>query len=259
MTVRVSLPTIIRAAEGDSRRIIATINTASVGRDQLVLVSAGVDLAAFRRNPVILWQHNPDWPIARAGDVAMNGSDLVATIDFPPAGASERADEVYALIRAGIINATSTGFNPIESEPGVDGATKITRSELQEISLVSIPALPDALITERSRKMRRTTRKPSTPAQRAAIAARFTRELASTTARSTPAERSVIAARFRRDLARPATSPKATRRFTSEQHRDHAKRLERELESAAMRKGEEFRQAAMRAGLDPWWAAKNLA
>ena len=137
----------------DSRVVTVRCSTEGIGRDKLVLVSRGIQLDNYRNNPVWLWQHNPDWPIARSNDISIVGSDLVARVAFPDAGVSPRADEIYGLIRAGVINAASTGFDPISTEPFEIGdvrGVKITASELQEMSFVSIPAVPDALVTERA-------------------------------------------------------------------------------------------------------------
>jgi HK97 family phage prohead protease len=150
-----------RAADvlAEKRRVVVTCNTETKGRDNLIVMSRGIDLTAYRTNPIVMFQHNPDWPIARAVEISVKGNDLVATVQFPEAGASPRADEVYSLIRAGVINAVSTGFethdeeliNPANSRAGV----RITARELQEFSFVSIPALPDALVTERSNRAHR--------------------------------------------------------------------------------------------------------
>ena len=39
------------------RTLVARINTAAVDHYQTVIDPAGIDLAAFRENPVVLWEH----------------------------------------------------------------------------------------------------------------------------------------------------------------------------------------------------------
>jgi HK97 family phage prohead protease len=140
--------------EADDRAVTVTCSTEMMGRDKIVLMTRGANLDNYRANPIWLWQHNPDWPIARSETID-NGSDkLVSRVRFPPAGVSARADEVLGLIRAGVISAASTGFDVIAQElidrnKPSDG-TRITKWELQEMSFVSIPAVPDALVTQRS-------------------------------------------------------------------------------------------------------------
>jgi HK97 family phage prohead protease len=145
-----------RAADvlAEKRQVLVTCNTESKGRDNLIVMSRGIDLTAYKTNPVVCFQHNPDWPIARAVEIGVKGNNLVATVQFPEAGASPRADEVYGLIKAGVINAVSTGFETYEDElinpANSRSGTRITACELQEFSFVSIPALPDALVTARN-------------------------------------------------------------------------------------------------------------
>ena len=146
--------------EDDDRAVTVTCSSEVLGRDKLVLVSRGIDLTNYRANPIWLWQHNADWPVARPEQIDVHGDKLVSRVQFPPAGVSLRADEVLGLIRAGVINAASTGFEKAQAEP-IDPAnpragTRIVSCELAEMSFVSIPAVPDALVTERDAAPERT-------------------------------------------------------------------------------------------------------
>ena len=135
----------------EARQVRVTVSTDEVGRDNLVMVTDGIDLRYYRQNPVVLWQHDPEKPIARAANIGVDDAGrLSALVQFPDEGVSALADEVYGLIRSGIINAASIGADPLDTEPlGKDGA-KILRAEMCEFSFVSIPAVRGALITERS-------------------------------------------------------------------------------------------------------------
>lgn len=176
MTLRRQGPTKIRlldsgaageATTSTSRTVTVVASTESLGRDDIVLISGGIDLTNYRTNPVVLWQHDPACPIGRATEIGVIGTDLVATVEFAPEGVSHHADTVYGLIKAGVINAASTGFETREAEP-LDpanprtGGIRITACELQEFSFVSIPACPDALITERA--MQEVRNRMTTPA-----------------------------------------------------------------------------------------------
>ncbi len=145
----------------EQRQVRVTCSTPEVGRDGIVLDSTGIDLTAYRTNPVVLWQHDGDQPIARAVTIAIVGEELQALVQFPAEGVSPKADEVYGLIRAGVINTVSTGFDPLETAPmdpkAPDGPLHILRCELLEFSFVSIPAVRGALITERSMRKTRAT------------------------------------------------------------------------------------------------------
>lgn len=152
-------------AGAPDRIVTVACSTETLGRDDIVIASDAFDLTNYRRNPIVLFQHNPDWPIARAEEIGVIDGNLVARVRFPDPGVSPRADEVYGLIRAGIVNAASTGFEAHDAEPldpaDPRGAMRITAAELQEFSFVSIPAVPDALVTERALQETRRTMKLS--------------------------------------------------------------------------------------------------
>lgn len=144
----------VEAADDDAREVTVIVNTEDPGRDDIVLMTGGIDLTAYRENPVVLAQHEQAWPIARAVEIAPDAQNrLIARVKFPPAGVSARADEMLGLVRAGVVNAVSSGFGIIDAEPldpkHPGAAVRITRSELQEFSFVSVPALPSALVTQR--------------------------------------------------------------------------------------------------------------
>src|SRR3984885_5980701 len=75
---------------------------------------------------------------------------LEAVINFAPKGVSEIADETCALAKAGVLNAVSIGFRPLKSEPLRTGGQKFTKWELLELSIVSVPANPSALVVQRA-------------------------------------------------------------------------------------------------------------
>ncbi|WP_372422831.1 phage major capsid protein [Salinarimonas chemoclinalis] len=149
----------LEKAGGDERQIRIVVSTSTPDRDGDVIDPHGLDLEHFKANPVVLWQHDPHQPIARAKHIYAVGNRVEATVTFPPVGASQRADEVLALVKAGIVNAASIGFRAIERKPRAgEGGWHFTRAELWEFSLVSVPANPEALIIERA-----ASRHPSSP------------------------------------------------------------------------------------------------
>lgn len=114
-----------------------------------ILVAAGVRLDNFRRNPIVLAQHDADQPIAQCASIAINGDAVVALIEFPPAGTASLSDEYLALLKAGIVSAVSVGFLPISWEP-IPTGRRYNAWEMVELSVVSVPANPNALVTERA-------------------------------------------------------------------------------------------------------------
>jgi HK97 family phage prohead protease len=133
-----------------ARQLRALISDESIGRDGLQVMSDGLDVTNYRRNPIVLFSHIDTRPIARA-TVSRAGNAWYATLQFPDAGVSADADQVLRLAQANILSGISIGFNPLETKP-LNGAMRIVRSELLEISVCAVPALQSALVTERSQR-----------------------------------------------------------------------------------------------------------
>lgn len=138
----------------DQRLVKVVCSTSDPDRMGDVIVQTGIDLAAYRNNPIVLWGHSADVPIARAIEIDVKDGKLQATVQFPPEGDDEDSDWVYGKIKAGIVNATSVGFIPKDYEP-LDskqpwGGFKFLKSELLEFSFVSVPANSGCLIVGRS-------------------------------------------------------------------------------------------------------------
>src|ERR1041384_2496990 len=93
------------------------MSTGSIARDGHILVPQGALLDSYRTNPVVLFQHDPNIPVARASDIRVSSADITAKITFAPLGVSEDADKVRGLVKSGIINAVSVGFDPIDGVP----------------------------------------------------------------------------------------------------------------------------------------------
>jgi HK97 family phage prohead protease len=144
---------------GDQRALRFTISTGAVDREQDSIAVKGWDLSAFKRNPVVLWGHDASrLPIGRAVDVGIVDDALMATVEFIPPETPEAgafADAVYRLARTGFIAATSVGFRPLkwsftdDPERGADDwwpGVDFEAQELVELSVVTVPANPEALI-----------------------------------------------------------------------------------------------------------------
>ncbi len=113
-----------------------------------VVRADGWDLEGYLANPVFLWAHDHTrTPIGRSNWVAVDGTRLVATVEFAP---TAFAQEVETLYRQRFLHAVSVGFRPraFELRKGRDGAVvgvEYTKQELLEISAVPVPANPHAL------------------------------------------------------------------------------------------------------------------
>lgn len=139
---------VVQDALGERQiRVVASDPTPDRAGD--IVVPAGCILVNYRKNPIVLADHDPTKPIGNAETVVQNGR-LQSLVTFAPEGASEKADEYCALAKAGVLNTVSIGFMPIEASPIKGGGVLFSKWELLEISLVAVPANPNALIIGRS-------------------------------------------------------------------------------------------------------------
>jgi HK97 family phage prohead protease len=147
MIVYKQLQTDIRG-DGD-RRMRFTISTGGVDRDGDVLDPRGWDLSAFTQNPIVTWAHDyRALPIAKCTSIRRTAQGLEAVAEFPAVGTYPFADQVFTMLQSGFLNATSVGFEPIDSEPlgRQPGKRRYTRQRLLEFAIVPVPSNPDALI-----------------------------------------------------------------------------------------------------------------
>lgn len=128
--------------------------TEGVDRDNEVLSMDGWDVKNYKKNPVVLEAHNY-WepPVARTTKLTIDGKKMIFKIEFPPEGVYPRADLFRKLYKLGFMKASSVGFIPAEYKLG-NGQDEPRRTflkqELTEISLVTVPANPQALLSEKS-------------------------------------------------------------------------------------------------------------
>jgi HK97 family phage prohead protease len=139
---------IVKDASLGERQIRVVASDGTLDRAGDIMVPEGCLVDQYRLNPIVLAQHDPGSPIGNA-KIKFRNSRIEALIDFAPAGISKKADEYCGLAKAGIINAVSIGFDPVEKEP-LRAGWRYTKWELLEISLVSVPANSAATIIERS-------------------------------------------------------------------------------------------------------------
>lgn len=125
-----------------------------------IIAADGWDLRAFKKNPIALWQHNASQPIGNWQDVRVEDDRLIARLVMVKPGISSIADMLRGMVEERVIRAVSVGFRPTgKAEPILDskgqptGGLRFTKQELMEISLVSVPANPEALSLARSMGM----------------------------------------------------------------------------------------------------------
>lgn len=120
----------------------------AVDRHGEVIKQDGWLLERYKSNPVILWGHDHyKLPIGKAENVYVDTENrLIVEGIFASKDANPLADNVRALYNEGMINTVSVGFIPLEMNGNI-----ITKAELLEISLVTVPANPEAVSLMKSK------------------------------------------------------------------------------------------------------------
>lgn len=143
------------------RQFIAKITTNKIDRDKEIVESRGISITNYQKNPIILFSHDArSLPIGRTiwlkrfsdqdGTEGLVAKGQIAT-------GTTLGDEVWELLKQGILATTSIGFGVKESRvpsaaeiklnPDLKGVERIiSRSELFEFSIVAIPSNIDASI-----------------------------------------------------------------------------------------------------------------
>ena len=102
----------------------------------------GLELDGYMRNPILLFNHDKDTPIGAVKEVRREGDKLIVVFKF---ASTPKAQEVKTLVDEGVLRALSIGF--ISKQQRREGNILVhSKWELLEVSIVTIPANPEALI-----------------------------------------------------------------------------------------------------------------
>lgn len=118
---------------------------------------AGWELANYKRNPIVLFQHQSSNPVGVSTRVWIEAKALMARIKLAAEGTSPFIDTLRKLLDQQIIRAVSVGFAPtkeykmiVDEKTGYVTGIEFIGQELLEISLVSVPANANALARAKS-------------------------------------------------------------------------------------------------------------
>jgi len=138
------------------RQFDFTLSSEEPDRGNDIVTQLGIDLKAFRANPVVLVPHNagfdtPPPPVGRVPRLWITPTSaldsLHGTVEFPDPGVHALADTLHGLVSTGFLNAVSIGFRPIETSFDEErNGFNFLRTELVELSLVPVPMNASALI-----------------------------------------------------------------------------------------------------------------
>ena len=146
------VPDRVKSVNREERSLVAWASTKVIDRDGEVIDPKGWQLENYRKNPVVLLGHEYD--ASRALPVASSlweKKKAEGLLFSPRFATTDIASDVFTLFAEGILRSFSVGFKALDVEdfPDNDGIKKPRRiyrsTELLEISVVNVPANPDAL------------------------------------------------------------------------------------------------------------------
>lgn len=138
----------VKRVDDDARTIEGVATTPTPDRLGDIVEPLGVEFT----NPLpLLWQHRSSEPVGQAtfAKPTKDGIAFKARIESldEPGALKDRLDEAWQSVKIGLVRAVSIGFRSIERSYMDDGGIRFLRSEVLELSLVTIPANAEATIT----------------------------------------------------------------------------------------------------------------
>lgn len=142
----------IKASDEGERTFTAKITTSDIDRDGEVLLPQGMDAKDFRKNPVVFWNHDYNMPIGTSMELKRSDNHWTATAKI---ASTPFAQEVWTLMKEGVVRGVSVGFQPTESRPpskkdidmfGDQVRRVYSKWKLMEFSVTPMPANQNALI-----------------------------------------------------------------------------------------------------------------
>ena len=132
----------INKADGEIRFIMSA---EVIDRDNDIIRLDGINLIQFMKNPIMFYMHDAYRSIGHWKNLSIEDGNLVGT---PVFATDSYSQDIKQQVDDGALRACSIGFVVLESSPTtINGrqVNEITKSELFECSIVTIPANQDAI------------------------------------------------------------------------------------------------------------------
>lgn len=156
-------PEEITLLDSKPRTVRFVASSEAVDRYGDIIRLDGWNLDNYQRHPIVLWAHQSRLPEIGKAEMFRDeeGKKLMADVTFWPEGTSAFVDDLWRIFEAGGLRASSVGFLPTATpnyiyatdDPGPDDwptGYEFIGQELLELSVVSVPANPEALAVARS-------------------------------------------------------------------------------------------------------------
>lgn len=144
----------IKAVDEEKRVIRGVATTPGVDRVGDIVEPLGVKF----KNPLpLLWQHWHDKPIGKVKFDKPTKDGVTFEAELPKVAEAgplrDRIDEAWQSVKLGLVRAVSIGFRAIEYAFMDEGGVRFIKTEVYELSLVTIPANAQAIITDFGKTM----------------------------------------------------------------------------------------------------------
>jgi HK97 family phage prohead protease len=141
------------AKQADDGHFTFVFSDGSVDRHGDTVDAKGWDISNYQKGGgPLLWAHDYQTPpVGKVNSLFLGDLRLSGEVEFTPRGMSEFNDMIRDMVSGGFLSATSVGFSPKDYEYNEErGGFDFKAQELLEISIVPVPANPNALIEARS-------------------------------------------------------------------------------------------------------------
>lgn len=116
----------------------------TMDRDEEIIPAHAWDLKSFNKAGVILFNHDQNKPIGKPVKIEVKNDGLYIKARISSSDDPEIA-KIRDLIEDGVLNCFSVGFRAKDHNRLSGGAMEITKAELFEVSVVSVPANADSV------------------------------------------------------------------------------------------------------------------
>ncbi len=130
----------------DLKKHTFILSDQTINAFNFVVLTSGIKLDFFKKNPVMLYDHDKSKILGRWENIRVEGTQLLADAIFDEK--DPEALKMYEKVEQGMLNCVSIGFEPIEVVMGIEGFENnpvVIESSIKEASLTPLPANESAL------------------------------------------------------------------------------------------------------------------